>query len=202
MRKLSKLSNEEITDLIAAYLLGDSTAGDKILIQYNNLICRTVIDYFSTIDVGIGWSTYDVIQEAKIQLLNNLKYIKPDKHPMPVCARDAAIWACKHFIRYAKAQKRDWIRQAEFDEASLSWVIDESVKSPETIAIDKELMELVEARVSELSEICRAIYKVAMEGNEGVYYSSHPVLKNLKQFAIRIYFDALRKEIREVLESY
>ena len=202
MRKLSKLSNEEISKLIAAYLLGDSTAGDRLLIQYNNLICRTVIDYFSTVDVFIGWSTHDVIQEAKIQLLNNLKYIKPDKHPMPVCAKDAAIWACNHFLRYAKAQKRDWIRQSEFDEASLSWVIDESVKSPETIAIDKELMELVEARVSELSQICQAIYKVAMEGSEGVYYSSNPVLKKIKHFAMRKHFDLLRKEIRQVLESY
>ena len=202
MRKLSKLSNEEITKLIAAYLLGDSTAGDRLIIQYNNLICRTVIDYFATIDVAIGWSTNDIIQEAKIQLLNNLKYIKPEKHPMPVCAKDAALWACNHFIRYAKAQKRDWIRQAELDEVSLSWIIDESVKSPDEILLDKELIELVEARVSELSEICRAIYKVAMEGNEGVYYSSHPALKKIKQFAMRQHFDLLRKEIREVLESY
>ena len=202
MRKLSKLSNEEITKLIAAYLLGDNNAGDRLLIQYNNLICRTVIDYFATIDTHIGWSTHDVIQEAKIQLLNNLKYIKPEKHPMPVCAKDAAIWACNHFIRYAKAQKRDWIRQTEFDEVSLSLIIDESVKQPDEILLGKELMELVEARVSELSEVCRAIYKVAMEGNEGVYYSSHPVLKKIKQFAMRKHFDLLRKEIREVLDSH
>ena len=32
-------------------------------------------------------------------------------------------------------------------------------------------MELVEVRVSELDDICKAIYEVAMEG---VYYSSHP----------------------------
>ena len=76
------------------------------------------------------------------------------------------------------------------------------MKQPDEILLGKELIELVEARVSELSEICRAIYKVAMEGNEGVYYSSHPALKKIKQFAMRQHFDLLRKEIREVLESY
>ncbi len=199
MRRLSRLSNDEIESLIAAYLSGDNRAGNIILLQYDSLIYKTVINYFNKIDIHTGWSAYDVIQEARIQLLNNLKYIKPDRHPMVVCVKDAAIWACKHFIRYAKAQKRDWVRQAEFDEASLSWVVDYSVKSPDEIVIEKELMELVEARVSELDEICKAIYEVAMEG---VYYSSHPLLKHLTHFTIQKHFTLLRKAVKEVLESY
>ena len=200
MRKLSK---HEIGELIDSYLNGNNTAADTILNQYDALIKSTALDFFDgKLDLHIGWAIEDVIQFARLRILQAMKKLNLERCPFPYFVKDTTIWACGRFIRYSKSMKRDHEKQVEYNGILALFIPDKSVKLPEKMAMEKELIEKVEAEVSKLDEECQAVYQVAIEEKEGVYSSSHPLLKNLGNGSMQIRLEKVRQVVKEVLESY
>ena len=198
-----KLSKHEIGELIDSYLDGDNKSADMILRQYDSLIKRTALDYFDgKLDLHIGWGIEDVIQLARIRTLQALRRLNLDRCSFPHFIRSMVIWACNRFIRYSKSMKRDHKKQVEYDEILGIFIPDESVKSPEDMTMEKELLEKLEEKISELDEECQAVYEVAMREKEGVYNSQHPILVNLGNGSIQIRLEKVRDAVRGVLESY
>ena len=201
MRQLSK---DEINNLIGRYSEGDSNAAaNTILVQYDSLIKSTALDYFNgKLDLQIGWAIEDVIQFARLRILQAMKKLNLDRCSFPHFVKDTTIWACGRFIRYSKSMKRDHKKQVEYDKILGAFIPDKSVKLPEDLAIEKELIEKVEAEVSKLDEVCQAVYQVAIEEKEGIYNSSHPLLKKLGHGSTQIRVEKVRKAVREVLMNY
>ena len=200
MRQLSK---DEIGELIDSYICGDNNAADTILNQYDALIKSTALDFFDgKLDLQIGWAIEDVIQFARLRILQAMKNLNLDRCPFPHFVKTTTIWACGRFIRYSKSMKRDHEKQVEYDKILGAFIPDKSVKLPEDEAMEKELLEKVEAEVSKLDEVCQAVYQVAIEEREGVYGSRHPLLKNLGNGSMQIRLEKVRNAIRGVLDTY
>ena len=200
MRTLSKY---EINNLIGRYTEGDNNAADIILNQYDSLIKRTALDYFEgKLDLHIGWAIEDVIQFARLRILQAMKKLNLEKCPFPYFVKTTTIWACGRFIRYSKSMKRDHEKQVEYNGILALFIPDKSVNLPEKMAMEKELLEKVEAEVSKLDEVCQAVYQIAIEEREGVYNSKHPKLKNLGHGSMQIRLEKVRRAVRQVLESY
>ena len=201
MRKLSKV---EINNLIGRYTTeGDNTAANTILVQFDSLIKRTALDYFNgKLDLQIGWAIEDVIQFARLRILQSMKKLNLEKCPFPYFVKDTTIWACGRFIRYSKSMKRDHKKQVEYDKVLGAFIQDQSVKLPEDEAMEKELLERLNDKISELDIECQAVYEVATKEKEGVYNSSHPLLDNLSNSSIQIRLGKVRRVVKEVLESY
>ena len=101
MRKLSK---DEINNLIGRYSEGDNNAADMILNQYDSLIKSTALDFFNgKLDLQIGWAIEDVIQFARLRILQAMKKLNLEKCPFPYFIKDTTIWACGRFIRYSRS---------------------------------------------------------------------------------------------------
>ena len=200
MRKLSK---GEIGELIDSYLGGNNNAADTILNQYDSLIKSTALDFFDgKLDLQIGWAIEDVIQQSRITILQALKHLNLDRCPFPYFVKDTTIWACGRFIRYSTMQKRDHKKQVEYNGILALFIQDQSVKLPEDITMEKELMERLEEAISKLDEECQAVYEVAIGENEGIYGSKHPKLKNLGNGSMQIRIEKVRKVVREVLDTF
>ena len=198
-----KLSKYEINNLIWRYTEGDNTAADAILNQYDSLIKSTALDYFNgKLDLHIGWAIEDVIQFARLRILQAMKKVNLERCPFPYFVKTTTIWACGRFIRYSKSMKRDHEKQVEYNGILALFIPDKSVNLPEKMAMEKELIEKVEAEVSKLDEECQAVYQVAIKEKEGIYNSSHPLLKNLGNGSMQIRLEKVRKAVREVLEGY
>ena len=200
MRKLSKV---EINNLIGRYTEGDNTAANTILVQYDSLIKSTALDYFNgKLDLQIGWAIEDVIQFARLRILQAMKKLNLERCAFPYFVKSTTIRACGRFIRYTKSMKRDHKKQVEYDGILGAFIPDKSVKLPEDMTLEKELLEKVEAEVSKLDEVCQAVYQVAIEEREGIYNSSHPLLKKLGHGSMQLRLERVRKAVREVLRSY
>ena len=200
MRKLSK---DEINNLIGRYSDGDNNAADIILNQYDALIKSTALDFFNgKLDLYIGWAIEDVIQFARLRILQAMKKLNLDRCPFPHFVKTTTIWACGRFIRYSKSMKRDHKKQVEYDKILGAFIPDEHVKLPEDTAMEKELLERLNEKISELDKECQAVYEVAIKEKEGIYNSSHPLLENLSNSSMQIRLEKVRKVVREVLESY
>ena len=199
MRKLSKV---EINNLIWRYSEGDNTAADIILNQFDSLIKRTALDYFNgKLDLHIGWAIEDVIQFARIRILQALKHLNLDRCPFPYFIKDTTIWACGRFIRYSKSMKRDHEQQVEYNGILALFIQDQSIKLPENLAIEKELIEKVEAEVSKLDEVCQAVYFALMSGHSPRGYD-HPLLKTRGGSSVQNKLKKVRCAVREVLTTY
>ena len=200
MRKLSK---GEINNLIWRYTDGDNSAADVILNQFDSLIKSTALEYFDgKLDLHIGWGMEDVIQFARIRILQAMKKLNLERCPFPHFVKTTTIWACGRFIRYSKSMKRDHEKQCEYNGILALFIQDKSVKLPEAMAIEKELLGRLEDKISELDEECQAVYEVAIGEKEGIYNSSHPLLKNLGNGSMQIRLEKVRKAVRGVLDSY
>ena len=198
-----KLSKYEIGELIDSYLGGNNKSADMILNQYDALIKSTALEYFNgKLDLHIGWAIEDVIQFARLRILQAMKKLNLERCPFPYFVKVTTIWACNRFIRYSKSQKRDHEKQVEYDKILGAFIPDEHIKLPEKMAMEKELIEKVEEKISELDEVCQAIYEVAIKEKEGVYNSSHPLLVNLGNGSMQIRLEKVRKVVRGVLEGY
>ena len=198
-----KLSKDEIGELIDSYICGDNNAANQILNQFDSLIKRTALDFFNgKLDLQIGWAIEDVIQFARIRILQAMKKLNLDRCSFPHFVKDTTIWACGRFIRYSKSMKRDHKKQVEYDKILGAFIPDKSVKLPEDMAMEKELLERLNDKIYELDIECQAVYQVAIEEREGVYNSKHPKLKNLSNSSIQIRLEKVRRVVKEVLESY
>ena len=192
-----------IAEIIQLYLSGDNTAGDYIISKYDSLIKRAALDYFSNeLDLPIGLGIEDAFQVSRLKVLNDLHRLNLERCPFPHYVISTTHRACSRFIRYAKAQKRDCKRQAEFDEVELLTLEDRTIKPPEQEAIENELMNKVEAKISTLDDVCQAVYQVAIEEKEGIYNSRHPLLRNLGNSSTQRKREKVREAVRGVLEDY
>ena len=200
MRKLSKV---EINNLIGRYTEGDTTAANTILNQYDSLIKSTALDYFNgKLDLQIGWAIEDVIQFARLRILQAMKKLNLEKCPFPHFVKTTTIWACGRFIRYSRSMKRDHEKQCEYNGILALFIQDKSIKLPEDITMEKILLERLEEAISKLDEECQAVYEVALKEKEGIYNSSHPLLVNRGNSSIQIRLEKVRQVVREVLESH
>ena len=204
MRKLSK---SEIGELIDSYVCGDNTAADILLNQYDALIKSTALDYFNgKLDLQIGWAIEDVIQFARIRILQAMKKLNLERCAFPYFVKTTTIWACGRFIRYSKSMKRDHEKQVEYNGILALFIQDKSVKPPEKMAMEKELIEKVEEKISELDEECQAVYYALMSGHSPRGYD-HPLLKTRGGSSVQNKLNQnklnkVRCAVREVLTTY
>ena len=197
-----KLSKYEIRNLIDLYLDGDNKSADVILRQYDSLIKRTALDYFEgKLDLQIGWALEDVIQFSRIRILQAMKKLNLEKCPFPHFIKVTTIWACNRFIRYSTMQKRDHEKQVEFNGILALFIQDKSIKLPEDITMEKELMERLEEAISKLDEVCQAVYFALMSGNSPRGYD-HPLLKTRGGSSVQNKLNKVRCAVREVLTTY
>ena len=200
MRKLSKV---EINNLIGRYTTeGDNTAANTILVQYDSLIKSTALDYFNgKLDLQIGWAIEDVIQFARLRILQSMKKLNLEKCAFPYFVKDTTIWACGRFIRYSRSMKRDHKKQVEYDKILGAFIPDKSVKLPEDEAMEKELLERLEEAISKLDEVCQAVYFALISGHSPRGYD-HPLLKTRGGSSLQNKLTKVRSAVREVLSNY
>ena len=203
MKDLSKLP---ISDTINLYIEGDNSAGDYILKKYDTLIKRACREYFyNRQDPMLGFGIDDAFQMARLKILDELKRYDIERCNFPSYIVIDSYRACSRLVRYARAQKRDYTRQAELDapeyREEVAHIEDATVKLPEQTAIENELMGKVEARIAGLDAVCQAVYQVAMDGRERIYNSRHPLLANWGNSSTQLKLEKVRAAVKGVLED-
>lgn len=110
--------------------------------------------------------------------------------------------ACSRFIRYAKAAKRDFRRQAEYDEVELLTLENRTINPSEQAAIENELLGAIESEVVKLNEICQALWEVAKEDKESLFNSAQPLLVNRGNSSTLTRIMRLRVTVSKALDDY
>ena len=193
-----------IGKLCKAYLDdGDNSAGNDFILQFDALIRRTVLDYFYLhLDLQLGYSVDDVMQQSRIKILASLKHFDRDKSSYAHFICHTTIWTCNRMVRFTKSLMRDYRRQAELKDDYILALEDTRLKTPAEIAIENELFGVVQMAVSTLPPVCQAIYEVLMDGRESAYNSTHPCLKGKSGCNISNPTKRLRNTVKRVMESY
>ena len=78
------------------YLKGITRQRIQFSIQYDSLIKRTALDYFDgKLDLQIGWAIEDVIQFARLRILQAMKKLNLDRCSFPYFIKndnDLGMW--------------------------------------------------------------------------------------------------------------
>ena len=200
--KYKHLSDDELQELITANLDGDIQAGDTIIKQYDSLIKKSILNYFKQYDLHIGWSVEDIQQQTRLNILKSLKSFRFDKCSFPYWLVGKCHFCCNRFLRYSRQLKRNHQSQCDYDITLAAHIPDHTIKQPDQIAVESEFWDIIEQRISTLDAVCKAIYEVAIEEREGIYNSSHPLLKNLGGGSMYLRLGKVREAVREVLSYY